>query len=247
MKSKKTNKLHRELCRYVIKTATLSSSNKPLKQGSTYLGTKKPFHPIAAKTARIGIKNWIKGHSALTQDQYNSLLKSLSMGKTSNEFSYIGDLLQLLPKLRKNLKPTMIGDWLKQAQGWAEVDSICQSKFSGEDLLAKWKLWQKTLISLSARSNVHQRRASLVLLTKPVRDPIGSDIRLMKLAFRNIEQLQNEKDILITKAISWLLRDLIKHHRDQVELYLNSNESNLPRIAVRETRNKLRSGRKSGR
>ncbi|MBI2314815.1 DNA alkylation repair protein [Candidatus Daviesbacteria bacterium] len=32
------------------------------------------------------------------------------------------------------------------------------------------------------------------------------------LAFENIDKLKAEKDVLITKAISWVLRSLIKNH-----------------------------------
>ena len=84
----------------------------------------------------------------------------------------------------------------------------------------------------------------MVLLTGPVRN--SEDKRLSELAFGNIDELKHEKNILITKAISWLLRDLIKHHREEVERYIEQNRATLPRIAVRETVNKLKSGRKSG-
>jgi 3-methyladenine DNA glycosylase AlkD len=81
------------------------------------------------------------------------------------------------------------------------------------------------------------------LLTKPVRD--SDDTRLADLAFANIDKLKQDREILVTKAISWLLRDLIKNHRQKVEKYLQKNEDTLPRIAVRETRTKLLTGRKA--
>jgi 3-methyladenine DNA glycosylase AlkD len=89
-----------------------------------------------------------------------------------------------------------------------------------------------------------KRRASLVLLTRPLRE--SDDPRLARLAFAIIGRLKHEKDILVTKAVSWLLRALIKYHRREVEAYLEDNMDTLPKIAVRETRNKLQSGRKSG-
>ena len=94
------------------------------------------------------------------------------------------------------------------------------------------------------RQNVHKRRAGLVLLTEPLRE--SADPRLARLAFANIGKLKGDKDILITKAVSWLLRALIKHHRQEVERYLKDNSNSLPKIALRETRNKLKSGHKSG-
>jgi 3-methyladenine DNA glycosylase AlkD len=67
------------------------------------------------------------------------------------------------------------------------------------------------------------------------------------MAFKNIDKLKQNGHILVTKAISWLLRDLIKHHRQKVETYLKDNENTLPRIAIRETRTKLLTGKKTPR
>jgi 3-methyladenine DNA glycosylase AlkD len=76
-----------------------------------------------------------------------------------------------------------------------------------------------------------------------VRD--SEDARLADFAFMNIDKLKKEREILVTKAISWLLRDLIKHNRPRVETYLKENEDTLPKIALRETRTKLLTGRKT--
>lgn len=124
-----------------------------------------------------------------------------------------------------------------------ETDSICQSKFSAPEVFRKWKEWRELLTKLASDKNVHKRRASLVLLTKLVKD--SEDMRLADLAFANIGKLKQNREILVAKAISWLLRDLIKNHRQSVEKYLLENEDTLPRIAVRETRQKLLTGRKS--
>jgi 3-methyladenine DNA glycosylase AlkD len=120
---------------------------------------------------------------------------------------------------------------------------MCQSKFSATEVLTKWEKWKSLLTKLASDGNTHKRRASLVLLTKPVRD--SGDARLADLAFATIDKLKQNREILVTKAISWLLRDLIKNHRQRVEKYLEENEDTLPRIAVRETRIKLLTGRKA--
>lgn len=150
-------------------------------------------------------------------------------------FGYLG-------KLRKQVKPKDIDRWLNNLKGWAQVDSLCQSNFTAKDLLDNWNNWKRFLIKLSKDKNINKRRASLVFLTKPVRD--SNDRRLAKLALKNINKLKAEKEILITKAISWLLRDMIKNHRKKVESYLKENSKTLPKIAVRETKKKLLTGRK---
>ncbi|HUW24277.1 MAG TPA: DNA alkylation repair protein [Patescibacteria group bacterium] len=208
-----------------------------------YIGSTKFCYGIRSGVKKQIIKDWIKKHKDLSFPEYLELLNLLYQGNSHEEISLAGKLLELLPKLRKQIKPKYLDAWLNKVEGWAEVDSICQSNFSSEEVLTRWEDWVILLKSLVASPNVHKRRASLVLLTKTVRD--SGDSRLSSLAFKNIDKLKKEKDILITKAISWLLRDLIKSHRREVETYLGKNEDLLPKIAIRETRKKLLTGKKN--
>jgi 3-methyladenine DNA glycosylase AlkD len=73
------------------------------------------------------------------------------------------------------------------------------------------------------------------------------DPRLGELALETIETLKGERDIIITKAVSWLLRSLAAQHPDKVARYLDAQGPTLPAIAVRETRIKLTTGRKTPR
>jgi 3-methyladenine DNA glycosylase AlkD len=109
-------------------------------------------------------------------------------------------------------------------------------------LLGDWTTWKKLIKSFVKDKNISKRRASLVLLTKSLRQ--SDDIKLSKLAFENIEKLKHEKEILITKAISWLLRSLVKFHSKQLSIYLKENRDTLPKIAYREAYCKLTTGRK---
>jgi hypothetical protein len=235
---------HKEILRQ-IKQRAAKENVRLNKRGNRYIGTTKPSYPLKAAVVGETVRAWIARHPDLTPADYRHLLDSLSRGKIHNEFAFIGPLLSKLPRLRKTLAPRALDGWLARAEGWAEVDCICQSNFAADELQANWGEWKQLLVALSKSANVNKRRASLVLLTKPLRE--SDDARLARLAFANIDKLKHEKDILITKAVSWLLRALIKYHRQEVEAYLDANADTLPAIAVRETRNKLESGRKSGR
>jgi 3-methyladenine DNA glycosylase AlkD len=59
--------------------------------------------------------------------------------------------------------------------------------------------------------------------------------------------LKGERDILITKAVSWLLRSMSARHGPAVAAYLDASAASLPAVVVRETWTKLRTGTKSGR
>ncbi len=242
MNRRMANKHHLELISAVRAHARrLPQSQKEKLQ--SYLGTDKTCYAIGADTERQIVKEWIKKHLDLARSEYIELLRSLCQGESINEISMAGELLESFPKLRKTIEPEHLDVWLNGVHGWAEVDSLCQSKFSAYEVLAGWKEWKDLLIKLALDANVHKKRASLVLLTKPVRD--SDDTRLAALAFRNIDKLKECRDILVTKAISWLLRDLIKHNKQRVETYLRENEDTLPRIALRETKTKLLTGRKT--
>ena len=83
----------------------------------------------------------------------------------------------------------------------------------------------------------------MVLLCSPLRQ--AKDERLLKMAFDNVSRLCGEKEILITKAISWVLRSAVKHHKAEVKKFVALNKDTLPKIAVRETTTVLKTGKKS--
>ncbi|OGC51697.1 hypothetical protein A2982_03440 [candidate division WWE3 bacterium RIFCSPLOWO2_01_FULL_39_13] len=235
------NKYHIELLNGLKKHIKKEGLQKP-ESGNKYIGTKRIYYNIKTEVINNLVKNWIKEHKNLGISEYTELLNSLFKGESHEESSLGGKLLGYLPKLRSELNPQAIDKWLDNADGWAEVDCICQANFTSKELLQKWIEWENLISKFSTDKNVHKKRASLVLLTKPARQ--SDDSRISKLAFKNIEKLKGEKDILITKAVSWLLRDLIKNHRRQVEDYLSKKGDSLSKIAVRETKKKLLTGRK---
>ena len=154
----------------------------------------------------------------------------------------MGGLLIKFSDYRKNIKLSYLDKWLSNRVGWCEIDSLCQSTFTADEILSRWAEWQSLLKKFVVSKNISKRRASLVLLVKACRE--SDDSRLSDLLFENIEKLKHEKDILITKAVSWGLRELIKNHKEEVAVYLEANIESLPKIAIRETKRKLESGRK---
>lgn len=238
------HKLHKEILALIKRRA--AEGNVPLrKEGDHYVGTTKPIYLLKATIIGEIFLGFKDRHAELTQSEFVALLDSLAIGKTYNEYVAIGILLGKYPQLRAALNPCCLDRWLERAQGWAEVDVTCQFNFTADEMLSDWKTWKHLLTAFTQDANVHKRRASLVLLTKPLRE--SDDPRLAKLAFANIDKLKRDKNILITKAVSWVLRALIKYHRAEVEAYLDANVDTLPKIAIRETRVKLRTGKKAGR
>ncbi|MEI8061668.1 MAG: DNA alkylation repair protein [bacterium] len=209
---------------------------------SSYLGhthfTYNTSNPIKRKIA----KEFVKKHKDISNKEFKSLLDALYTSPSYDEKSFASMLLEYMKDMRKSLRPKALDSWLNHLHGWAEVDSLCQSNFKAEEMLENWDTWNELITKFSTSKNISKRRASLVLLTGAISH--NNDNRLFKLGMKNIEKLKTEKDILITKAISWLLRSMVKHHKKAVALYLKQNLDSLPKIAIRETERKILTGRK---
>lgn len=234
------NNFHSEILYEIQK---LSGFKKPTKEGFglKYVGTDKSSYHLDTKGIREIAKNFVKIHQ-FDLSQYIDLLNSLYAGETCDEIYIAAKIIEFSPQLKLEFDLKHLDNWLNYVHGWAEVDTLCQMAFTDVELLSRWNEWKKIIIKFSTDPNVHKRRASLVLLTKPSR--LSPDKKISDLAFKNIDLLKSEKDILVTKAISWSLRQLTKFHSEQVANYLEKNKDTLPKIAVRETTMKLLTGRK---
>lgn len=235
------NPLHKEILEQIQ-----LHSGKPTQHTflNSYLGNSHPRYPISIPELRKIAKLWTTSHRHLTASKFAALLGSLIKGKTSTEKCMVGILLDYSTPDQRKFEPKLFNSWLNYLEGWAEVDSLCTGRYSDSEILSQWKTWKSQLIQFSKSKNIHKRRASLVLLCSPLRK--SDDARLAGMALQNIDRLKGEKEILITKAISWVLRSMVKHHRATLEKFMNE-EIGLPTIAIRETKRVLETGRKTTR
>lgn len=216
-------------------------SDKPA-DGEKYSGSTRVHYGLSNPTMRDFVKQWMKTHPNLSYDEWQTTLTDLYQGESIDECAFAGFLLGVNPTFRNQVPLSLLDSWIGHLQGWREIDTTCQSNYTAKDILTKWDAWQPFLVDLSQRDTIQHRRASLVLLVKPVRD--SADNRLISIALANVERLKHEKDKLITKAISWILRESIKRHRQTIGDYVSKQENSLPPIAVREFKKKYETGKK---
>lgn len=235
------NKLHSQILNLIKENSGTPTQHTFL---DSYLGNNHPRYPINVPTLRLIAKEWSKSNRQLSAKEFQKVIDSLIHGKSATEKKMAGILLDLSTKEQRKFDPICFEKWIDQLIGWAEIDSVCTGSYPASEIPANWETWSRLLTKFSKSKNINKRRASLVLLCSPMRK--AADKRLADMAFANGNRLKHEKEILITKAISWLLRSMIKHHRKEVAAYLKENDESLPKIAVRETQKVLDTGKKTG-
>lgn len=210
--------------------------------GQTYSGSTRIHHGLSNPTMRKFVAGWAIEHSGIHYDDWQSTLTGLYNGESIDERCLAGFMLGHYKAFRQKVPLSVLDSWINQLEGWREIDTTCQSNFSAKEVLSRWDEWQPFLVDLSQRGTIQHRRASLVLLIKSLRE--SDDERLINTALANVERLKHENDKLITKAVSWVLRESIKQHRATVGQYVENNADTLPAIALREFKKKYETGKK---
>ena len=208
-----------------------------------YLGNDHVRYDITNPVLREIAKTWMRAHRDMSAEKFTALLDSLIKADSSTEKMMAGILMDYSSKPQREFDPEIFNDWLDHLVGWAEVDTLCTGDLVRTQLPAHWPKWKKLILKLVKDPNINERRASLVLFCSPLsrikQEAIG------EVALQIVTKLRAEKEVMITKAVSWVLRSMIKHHRYMVSSYLEANAEALPRIAVRETLVKLDTGKKT--
>jgi 3-methyladenine DNA glycosylase AlkD len=207
----------------------------------SYLSSGHHYYDVSIPILRTLAKAWLKENKGIPDAEFLTVLDSLYRGRSYEEKILASILLSYHRAGRKTIGTKQLDAWLDGLVGWAEVDSISAWWTPGE-LLASWPEWQRFIRALSRDKNINKRRAALVFLTAPVRN--SDDQRLAELSFEMIEELKPDRDKMITKAVSWLLRSMVRRHKRAVSTYIRENRHSLPAIAVRETARKIATGLK---
>jgi 3-methyladenine DNA glycosylase AlkD len=236
----KPHPLHAEILQLIKENSGTATQHTFLDH---YLGSTHYRYPINLPTLRIIAKEWTSDYHHLPANDFAKLLTSLVRGKSHTEKIFVGILLDYASNDQRKFDPALFDKWLDHLEGWAEIDAMCSGKFSSREIPGDWARWKKQLGQLSKSKNINKRRASIVFLVAPLRK--ARNEAMLAVALQNVDRLKSEKEILITKAISWVLRSAIGHHKEEIKKYVALNKESLPKIAVRETLTKLITGRKT--
>jgi 3-methyladenine DNA glycosylase AlkD len=236
------NSLHHQILLQIKKSSGKSTAHTFL---DGYLGNSHFRYPISAPILRRIASVWMKERRDLSAKDFARLLTDLIEAKSETEKTMAGILMDYATADQRKFNPSLFDKWLNHLEGWAEIDAVCTGKYAAMEVVGQWNKWKPLLIKFSKSKNINKRRAAIVFFCSPLSKVNNTDIS--QTALQIVDTLKTEKEILITKAISWVLRSMVRYNRSALEGYLEYNAGSLPKIALRETLVKLETGRKTKR
>ncbi len=133
-----------------------------------------------------------------------------------------------------------IADFTGRALSWYAVDAL-GTVLTGP-LWAKDRLPDRLIAGWADADDRWLRRSALVATVK-----LGERQQDTARTLDVCRKLAADRDDMVEKAMSWALRSLAMRDRQATEAFMAEMDRELPARAVREVRNKLRTGLKSGR
>jgi 3-methyladenine DNA glycosylase AlkD len=188
-------------------------------------------------------RGWQQAHRDISCEELLGLVEALWSGPSQEERVMALLLLIRFRRCLLRLEWQHVERWRHGVENWGLGDLLATEVF-GPWLLADRDTRLAHLDTLIADPNVWSRRLALVATVPLNRAPkarVPPD-----LTFALVERVKAQRDPMITKAVSWALRELAKTEPARVAAYVEANRSELAAHVVREVGNKLRTGLKSG-
>jgi len=186
---------------------------------------------------------WQRAHEGVAREDLFALVEAMWDGESREERLVALELLQHYRRWIPDLTWAHFERWRRDLDNWETTDGL------GMAILGPWVLADPdargdNLWDLIADEDVWSRRLAVVSTVGLNR--ARKDVSFPALTLELIDQVKEERHPMITKAVSWALRVMLKKDPDRVAAYLEENRGVLATHVVREVSNKLKTGLKSG-
>lgn len=190
------------------------------------------------------VRAWRREHRDVSMDDLLPLVEALWAGESREERLIALELPQHYPFAISQLTWEHFDRWRRDLDNW-ELTDVLGLGVLGPWAAASLERRERHLWDLVQDESIWSRRLGLVSIVGLNR--ARAHVDLLALALGLIDQVKGEPDRTITRAISWVLRELGKEHPGEVLAYLEENVDLLPKYVLQEVTNKLTTGRKDGR
>jgi 3-methyladenine DNA glycosylase AlkD len=206
--------------------------------------TRLPFYGVKVGDLRKTANRWHRENPGAGAAQVAAVADALWSAEVREEMVVAALIHGHDGRSREPLGLRRADRWCRSLDNWETADALgawLVARAVADDPERRFPM----LETLAARRNPWARRVGLVGCLGTARSPGAAEWwpRVGDLVLR----LAADREAAIPKAISWVLRSHTKHCPGAVAEFVEDNAAALPAVAVRETRNKLRTGTKAGR
>ncbi|MGH2817225.1 MAG: DNA alkylation repair protein [Actinomycetota bacterium] len=192
-----------------------------LKSDLTHLGV-----PVPA--IRKVAKSFYKSHTDLNRRNVLVLVEGLWAAPV-HELRVVGiELLVLYSDLLREEDIDFVEELIRRSSTWALVDPLATTVTS--DLIARYPQLEDRLDVWARDEYMWLRRSAMLALLLPLRAAGGDFDRFGRYA----DQMLDESDFFIRKAIGWVLREVSKKRPDLVYDWLAPRTHRASGVAMRE-------------
>jgi 3-methyladenine DNA glycosylase AlkD len=203
-----------------------------------------PFYGVGLRDLERIARGWLREHPEAGPGEVLALADELWGRAVREEMVAATYLVHRHRGALQGFGARRIDRWGRLLDNWETTDNV------GGRVVGPWIALDPpnripVLERLATRRNPFLRRLALVGCVGFGR---GDDSdRWWPQVSAIVLSLAGDEAASIPRAISWVLREHLRHSPAAVAAFLDEHAGELPAIALRETRNKLRSGTKTGR
>jgi len=210
---------------------------------SPIIRTALPFYGVRIGDMESLARTWYSEHPPASPREVLAVADALWARAVREEMVLASMLVERRPAVREAFGARRLDRWGALIDNWETADNLA-GRVLGPWAAADPSVRLGTLERLARRRNPWLRRLGLVGCVYLGRraDAAAWWPRVSGL----ILTLAGERRAAVPKAISWVLREHTRHCPEAVAIFLAEHGPALPALAVREARNKLATGYKSG-
>src|SRR6201994_2646574 len=210
-------------------TAELRAAGRPERavQEKAYLKSDLDFFGVGVPATRTVIRTWCRAHPGLSHDDLTALAASLWANPVFECRMAAQMLLIQNPGLLGPLDIPLIERMLREARTWALVDALTCDLMG--PLTERHPELGAVLDRWSADPDFWIRRSALLSLMLPLRRGAGDFARFSRYA----DQMLDEKEFFVRKAIGWVLRETARKRPDLVAAWLEPRITLLSGVTLR--------------
>lgn len=193
-----------------------------------YLKSDLEFFGTSVPDLRRQVRDWSKAHPDLSRSGLTKLCRALWSRRVHELRVFAIELLRSRRGLLESSDIALLQWMLERSSTWAYVDAI--AVHLAGPLVEQDPRLSKELDQWSEDESFWLRRSAILALLLPLRRGSGDWERFARYA----DQMLEDKEFFIRKAIGWVLREVSKKDPGRVASFVDARVERISGVTIRE-------------